>query len=72
MSKKTNGVNWAKSPAHNHRRITVLKKLQKQLESNTKTSKDEHGKKVVIALTERDVSRIEKEIQTLKTRIHGG
>lgn len=65
MSKKQNGVNYAKTPAHNARRFGALQRLKDQLNSNDKTSKE--GKKVPLA--EKDVKRIEKEIETLNKRI---
>ena len=46
------------------RRKRVLDRLQDQLKSKTKTTKDG-----IAELTDKDVKRIEKEIETLKSRI---
>jgi hypothetical protein len=50
------------------RRHSVLENLTKQLKSGLKTEKkSEDGKQ--IPLTDKDKTRIEKEIEVLKTRI---
>ena len=46
------------------RRKTVLKQLEKQLVSGVK-----HNKRVTTPLDDKDKKRIEKEIETLKSRI---
>ena len=69
MSKKTNGVNYAKSPLHTNRRVNALKRLECQLVINKKFINDENGKIVSIDLVEKDIKRINAEIQILKSRI---
>jgi len=69
MSKKTNGVNYGKSPTHKMRRVNALKRLEDQLVRGTKFSRDENGNHVVLELTDKDFVRIAKEIETLKSRI---
>jgi len=69
MSKKTNGVNYAKSPLHTNRRVNALKRLEGQLVINKKFINDENGKIVPIDLVEKDIKRINAEIQILKSRI---
>jgi vacuolar-type H+-ATPase subunit E/Vma4 len=49
-----------------NRRKRVFKKLTTQLKAGTKTLKDGV---TIVPLTESDVKRIEKEIETLKTKI---
>jgi len=64
MSKKSNGVNHSMRVAVKSRRERVLLKLEAQLKSGVKNTKE--GQK---DLTENDVKRIKKEIGILKTRI---
>lgn len=66
MSKKTNGVNHAMTVMHRARRIRALEALKVQLEKGLKPDKTS-GEMVV--LTDKDKKRINKEIETLKTRI---
>ena len=61
--KKFNGTPKART-----RRTSVIERLEGQLKSRTKPT-TERGKTVLVALTESDTNRINKEIQTLKTRI---
>jgi len=68
MSKKQNGVNYGKTVAQKSRRERVIAMLEKQLKSGKKRQKVVDGNKI-IPLTEKDVKRIEKEIETLKDRI---
>lgn len=50
------------------RRVSVLERLTKQLKSGLKPEKkSEDGK--LIPLTDKDKTRIEKEIEVLKTRV---
>jgi len=69
MSKKTNGVNYAKSPLHTNRRVNALKRLELQLVNSKKLVKDQDGKLIPVDLLVVDIKRIEKEITTLKARI---
>jgi hypothetical protein len=64
MTKK-NGVNHSLLIAVKARRKSVIERLEYQLKSGEKTSK--HGEN--LPLTESDRNRINKEIETLKTRI---
>ncbi len=64
MSKKRNGVNWSKDPNAKVRRYSAQKRLEAQLARNEKLSKE--GSNVV--LTEKDITRINKEISILKER----
>jgi len=68
MSKKQNGVNYGKTVAQKSRRERVIAMLEKQLKNGNKKGKVVDGSKI-IPLTEKDVKRIEKEIETLKERI---
>jgi hypothetical protein len=61
--KKFNGTPKAKT-----RRTNVIERLEKQLKVGNKLSKVE-GKVVDVSLDEKDISRINKELTTLKTRI---
>lgn len=65
MSRKHNGVNWNRSSKARARRSNVVTRLNAQLKYGKKMTKD--GLNVV--LTEGDISRIEKEILTLKERV---
>ena len=68
MSKKTNGVDWAKTPAHIYRRKNALIRLEAQLKSGVK-SKMINGISQTVDLTDKDTVRIKKEILILKLRI---
>ena len=61
--KKFNGT-----PKARIRRTNVINRLEKQLKAGTKST-TELGKTVLVPLTESDTNRINKELQTLKTRI---
>ena len=61
--KKFNGTPKART-----RRTNVIERLEGQLKSGTKPT-TELGKTVLVPLTESDTNRINKELQTLKTRI---
>lgn len=71
MSNKTNGVKWNKSSKSKQRRKSVIERLETQLKSGVKPieamrlSKD----KSTQPLTDLDIKRINKEIETLKQRI---
>jgi uncharacterized protein (UPF0332 family) len=72
MSKKINGRNHSMTVPTVTRRRTQLTRLEKQLSSNQKQARDEKGRTLISELeplTEKDKSRIIKEIETLKTRI---
>ena len=64
MSRKTNGVKFAKSPAHRKRRENALHRLEVQLTDGLKTVNEE-----AVPLTDKDIKRIEKEIEILESRI---
>lgn len=64
MSKKANGVNWSKQIKVRHRRSNVIDRLNYQLKEGTKNTKEG-----TVPLTEKDVKRINKELETLKSRI---
>jgi len=66
MSRKNNGINWSKSAPAKSRRARVIDLLEKQLKSGTKTSKENNEK---ISLTDKDKTRINKEIEILNKRI---
>jgi len=66
MSRKKSGINWSKSAPVKSRRVRVIDLLEKQLKNGTKTSKENNEK---ISLTDKDKSRINKEIETLNKRI---
>ena len=61
--KKFNGTPKART-----RRTNVIARLESQLKTNTKSTK-ELGKMVLVPLEEKDTNRINKELATLKTRI---
>jgi hypothetical protein len=61
--KKFNGTPKART-----RRTNVIERLEKQLKVGNKTTKVE-GKITSVSLDEKDVTRINKELTTLKTRI---
>tara|TARA_R110000796_G_scaffold118353_5_gene231986 strand:- start:1360 stop:1572 length:213 start_codon:yes stop_codon:yes gene_type:complete len=70
MSKDTNGVKkWNKQASAKRRRLVVIKKLESQLISRTKNLNYLKKVKLKAALEEKDVSRITKELETLKLRI---
>lgn len=56
------------SPAANERRKGALKRLENQLLTGFKTTKDEEGNISSIKLDDKDIARIKKEIETLKSR----
>ena len=65
MTKK-NGVNHSLLIAAKARRKSVIERLEHQLKVNLKT----RGPiETTVSLTEHDVKRIKKEIETLKTRV---
>jgi hypothetical protein len=68
MSKKANGVNYSRTVCKKNRRERVIAMLEKQLKNGKKREKVIHGAKT-IPLTEKDIKRIEKEIDILKARI---
>lgn len=65
MSRKTNGVNWSMTPQAKLRRVDAIKRLKAQLESGKKRNKEN----LIVDLTDKDVKRINKELEILKTRI---
>jgi len=65
MSKKTNGV-ASKTPAQVSRRIAVIARLEKQLKANVKPVREVD---YLVPLTEKDITRINKELTTLKSRV---
>ena len=70
--RKANGVNYSKSVAAKSRRERVIVMLEKQLKSGVKTKKIGDTTPFVfskIILTESDVKRINKELETLKSRV---
>lgn len=64
--KKRNGVNWSMTIPAKSRRQRVLPRLQNQLKAGVKPSKENPGE--MIPLTEKDIKRINKEVETLKSR----
>ncbi len=71
MSKKTNGVNWNKDSKSKERRKRAIDRLEIQLRSGKKQLRSTRLQKQVSYddLSETDISRINKELDTLKTRI---
>ncbi len=67
MSTKTNGVAFNKSSKAKNRRKAAISRLEVQLEYGHKPDK-EH-KSIHVPLTETDVKRINRELETLLTRI---
>lgn len=65
MSKKANGVKRGKTVLQQSRRRRALAQLEAQLKSGVKTEKKSFDKK--IPLTDKDISRIKKEIEILKS-----
>jgi hypothetical protein len=61
--KKFNGTPKAKT-----RRTNVIERLGKQLKAGNKTTKVE-GKMTSVSLDEKDINRINKELETLKKRV---
>ena len=66
MSRKKNGINWSKTAPAKSRRVRVLDQLNYQLKDSTKTSKEDNKK---IPLTDKDIKRINNEIEILYKRI---
>ena len=64
MSNKASGVNWDKRSQARQRRQRVIERLESQLNLSTKTVINLPG-----ILSDSDIKRIKKEIETLKTRI---
>jgi hypothetical protein len=58
----------AMSPLHMARRVSVLDRLTEQLKSGVKNQRVVNDDEVV-PLTDKDKTRIEKEIAILKTRV---
>lgn len=58
-----------RSPAAVQRRKGVVKRLENQLLTGFKHEKTETGELVAVKLTEQDIGRIKKEIETLQTRL---
>ena len=70
MSKDTNGVKkWNKQASAKRRRLVVIKRLESQLISRTKNLNYLKKVKLRSVLQEKDVTRITKELETLKLRI---
>lgn len=65
MSNKASGVNWDKRSQARQRRQRVIERLDAQLITGKKTINDG----VETELSDSDIKRIKKEIETLKTRI---
>ena len=64
MSKKTNGVNHSMRVLVRSRRARVLEQLDAQLQRGTKNTKQGE-----VALEEKDIKRINKEMEILKKRV---
>lgn len=64
MSKKRNGVNYSKRVPVQSRRSRVLDRLILQLKLGSKTTREGTA-----LLSEKDVKRIEKEINNLKQKL---
>tara|TARA_R110000772_G_scaffold157282_2_gene268492 strand:+ start:53 stop:265 length:213 start_codon:yes stop_codon:yes gene_type:complete len=70
MSKDTNGVKkWNKQASAKRRRLVVIKRLESQLISRTKNLNYLKKVKLRSVLQEKDVTRITKELETLKLRV---
>lgn len=71
MSKKTNGVKWNKDSKSKERRKRAIERLEIQLKSGKKQLRSTRLQKKVAYddLSEIDITRINKELDTLKTRI---
>lgn len=61
---KKNGVKFSRQKQVVERRKRVITRLETQLKSNTKNSKEG-----VLPLTDKDVTRIKKEIEILSERL---
>ncbi len=73
MSTKTK-KGYAANPRAITRRLKVIERLEAQLKSSTKTEKGDALRKATVGLdqiplTELDVKRITRELQTIKNRI---
>lgn len=69
MSSKVNGQNFKKDSKTKARRVNVISRLEAQLKANTKQDKESKKKTAeYVPLTPGDVSRINKEIDILKSR----
>ena len=62
--KKSSGVNYSKKAPSVSRRLRVIDMLTEQLKSGGK-----HNDGVISDLTEKDITRINTELETLKSRI---
>lgn len=62
---KSNGVKYSLSSDAISRRRGAITRLNAQLESNTKVSKQVNGISEILPLTKKDVHRIVEEIKTL-------
>lgn len=72
MSKKQNGVNHSMTVECRARRKGVVARLEAQLKQNSKTVmyvNDTEKKIVTVPLTEKDIARINSELEILKTRL---
>jgi len=68
--KKSSGVNYSRTVAKRSRRERVIDMLEKQLKLGKKPIKNQIGdKNGLTEITEKDITRIKKEIEILKTRI---
>jgi len=56
------------TPKARSRRTRVVNRLEAQVKSGIKPAK-ENGKMITVALQEKDLNRIGKELETLKNRI---
>jgi hypothetical protein len=65
MSQKRNGVNHSRTVMKNMRRLNALKRLEEQLQSGVKKTKEGE----TVDLSDKDSARITKEIGILKARI---
>lgn len=62
-------ADYDRSPAAIARRKRVLKRLENQLLTGFKSTKNELGEIISVKLTDEDRRRIEKELEKIKTRI---
>jgi len=70
MSKKNNGVNYGKTTPQQSRRRRALDQLNTQLKSGKKPIKNQIGDhNGMTELTDKDINRINKEIEILKNRL---
>jgi len=65
MSQKSNGVNHSLSSKKKDRRRRVINMLKEQLVKGTKVNKENK----VVPLTEKNITRINKELEILKSRV---